>query len=279
MYSYIIAEGKEGDYACARLEGVDASVKDLVEVCGNIRYLGISDALALLEKAAEGKFPIRYRSNNKRLGHRRELGGKKGRYPKKSVRIVLGVLKSALANAQQKGLSEELIVTHACANKVAKHMRYSPKGRRNVSALVTARVEIILKEKEGAKRPPKKAKKEEKPAAKAEAPPKAKAEKPAEKKAAPGEAKPPAPKEEKRAAPETGPPPGKPESSTEVEKSEEKREKEAVKQEEAFKKEGAVKADERAEAAQLEERKEDKLNAHMKDEKNLPGRKPSQKVK
>ncbi len=161
MYSYIMEKGKEGDFARARLEGVDASFKDLVEVCGSIRYRPADQAIRFLEEAADGKRPILFRSSNRHLGHRRELGGKKGRYPKKSARIVLGVLKSALANAQHKGLSEELIVTHACANKVSTYMRYASKGRRNPSALETARVEIVLKEKEGAKRPAKKAHKEE----------------------------------------------------------------------------------------------------------------------
>lgn len=152
MYSYIIEKGKEADFACSRVEGVDASVKDLIEVCGNIRRKPVDVALRILEEAADGSMPILYSSNNKRLGHRRELGGRKGRYPKKSARIVLKALKSAIANAHSKGLSEELIVMHAAANKKREYGRLSSKGRRNYSGLTTARVEIILKEKESAKR-------------------------------------------------------------------------------------------------------------------------------
>lgn len=229
MYSYIIEKGKEGDFARARLEGVDASFKDLAQVCGNIRRRPVDQAIKFLEEASEGKRPVLYRSSNRHLGHRRELGGKKGRYPKKSARIVLGVLRSALANAQHKGLSEELIVTHACANKVSTYMRYSSKGRRNPSALETARVEIILKEREGAKRPARKAQ--------------------AEAQKAPSKA-------EKKEAP-----------------------KDAVKKEEASKQERAAKAEIRADDAQLEEKREDKAHAKGKDDKNLPGRKPPQKVK
>jgi hypothetical protein len=86
------------------------------------------------------------------MGHRRELGGQKGRWPAKEAGIVLDCLKSAIANAKEKGLSEELIVMHACANKKAINMRYASKGRRNVSKLETARVEIVLREKFEAKR-------------------------------------------------------------------------------------------------------------------------------
>ena len=229
MYSYIIDKGKEGDFARARLEGVDASFKDLVEVCGSIRYRPVDQAIKFLEEASEGKRPILFRSSNRHLGHRRELGGKKGRYPMKSAKIVLGVLRSALANAQHKGLSEELIITHACANKLSTYMRYASKGRRNPSALETARVEIVLKEKEGAKRPAKKAQKDEQKAPS---------------------------KEEKK---ETA--------------------KDAVKKEEASKQEGAVKAEVRAEAAQLAEKREDKDRSHIPENKELPGRRPSQKEK
>lgn len=232
MYSYIMEKGKEGDFARARVEGVDASFKDLVEVCGNIRRRPVDQAIKFLEEAADGKRPILFRSSNRHLGHRRELGGKKGRYPKKSAKIVLGALRSALANAQHKGLSEELIVMHACANKVSTYMRYSSKGRRNPSVLETARVEIILKEKEGAKRPAKKQAQREEAAQKA-----------------------PSKGEGKGAA------------------------KDAVKKEEASKKEGAMKAEARAEASQLQEKREDKDKSHTPEDKNLPGRKPSQKVK
>ncbi len=104
--------------AKARVEGADASFKDLVEVCGNIRKMKAADALSFLEKAADGKAAVLYRSSNRHLGHRKELGGKKGRYPKKAAKIVLKVLKNALNNAAQKGLLEDaLFVAHACATR------------------------------------------------------------------------------------------------------------------------------------------------------------------
>lgn len=134
--------------AKARVEGADASFKDLVEVCGNIRRRKAADALSFLEKAADGKAAVLYRSNNRHLGHRKELGGKKGRYPRKAAKIVLKVLKNALNNAAQKGLLEEnLFVAHACANKKFSYPRLQPKGRRSRHDYATARVEIILVEK------------------------------------------------------------------------------------------------------------------------------------
>ena|GEM_PF-982183 len=150
-YTYNIEN--EADFAKARIEDVNASYKDLTEVCHNIRRRPAEMAVEILEDAKAKKRPIKYRSHNTRMAHRKELQGQKGRWPVKSVGIVLKCLESAIANAKEKGLSEELIVVHASANKKFSHMRYSSKGRRNTSKLETARVEIVLKEKvEGKKK-------------------------------------------------------------------------------------------------------------------------------
>ena len=134
----------EGNVGKARLEGVDASFKDLCAVCDNIRHLPVDDAFSLLEMASEGKVPIYYRRHNKKLGHRRELGGKKGRYPKKAAKIVLKVLKAAVASAMQKKVDGELFVLHAAANKKGTYPRLAPKGRRVRSDYELSRVEIIV---------------------------------------------------------------------------------------------------------------------------------------
>ncbi len=151
--SYTYNIGNEADFAKARIEDVNASYKDLTEVCHNIRRRPAEMAVQILEDAKAKKRPIKYRSHNTRMAHRKELQGQKGRWPVKCVGIVLKCLESAIANAKEKGLSEELIVVHASANKKFSHMRYSSKGRRNTSKLETARVEIVLKEKvEGKKK-------------------------------------------------------------------------------------------------------------------------------
>ena len=153
------------DCACARVEGVNASYKDLVQVCGRIKNKKSSWALEFLEKASKGEVPVLYRSNNKRLGHRSELRGRKGRYPKKAAFIVLKLLKSAIANGRVKGLGEDYTILSVSANKQDVFPRLAPKGRWARSNLETARVEMIVKGSEIPKEvevtPPKK--KEEKP--------------------------------------------------------------------------------------------------------------------
>ncbi len=148
----------------ARLEDADASYKDLAEVCSNIRGRSTAAALSLLEKAAQGEMPILYRKYISGLAHRKELCGKPGRYPKKAAKLVLGTLRSAIASAKAKGLSEDLIVIHAAANKKDVFPRLAPKGgKRSRSYYETARVEIVVREKVPTKKAGKKpeAKKEE----------------------------------------------------------------------------------------------------------------------
>jgi large subunit ribosomal protein L22 len=144
MKGYSVDFDRE-NFASARLEGVDASYKDLSEVCGRIRRKSASWAMAFLEKAAAGEIPVLYKRHNKRLGHRRELGGRKGRYPEKAAGVVLGVLESAMANGMAKGLGEGYTVFSAAANKRFTYPRMAPKGRTARSYYELARVEIVLK--------------------------------------------------------------------------------------------------------------------------------------
>ncbi len=130
--------------ASARLEGSDVSYKDLSQVCGRIRKKTITWSLEFLKDVAAGSIPVLYKSHNKRLGHRHELGGKKGRYPKKAARIVLEVLRSAISNAIIKGLGDELYICHCSANKKASYPRLASKGRRARADYELSRIEIVL---------------------------------------------------------------------------------------------------------------------------------------
>lgn len=134
----------EGEVAKARLYNVDASYKDLCAICDNIRGMDSVVALGYLEKVIKKEIPVEYRKWNKKLGHRRELGGKKGRYPVKAAKYVLQVLKNAVANGHNKGLSGMQIV-HASANKQAIYPRLQSKGRQMRSDYITSHIEIVLK--------------------------------------------------------------------------------------------------------------------------------------
>jgi len=139
-------KGDAGKTARAQRSDIDASFKDLSQVCRNINGKEVSEAVNLLEDAKLGKVPIRYVKFNKKLGHRKELGGRKGRYPRKSAGIVLELLKGTIANARRKGLGEKLVVRHASANKQNVYPRIASKGRAMRANYETAKLEIVLEE-------------------------------------------------------------------------------------------------------------------------------------
>jgi large subunit ribosomal protein L22 len=159
LYSYQPQNNEK--IAKAQLRDINASFKDLANTCSFIRGLDAKEALSLLELASKKVIPIPYPRYNKKLGHRRELGGKKGRYPIKSAKIVAKVLRDAIANARFLGLNEDnLYVAYAVANKHRIEKRIAPKGPRRAgkptnpkkgprySNLEYSFVQIILKEKE-----------------------------------------------------------------------------------------------------------------------------------
>jgi len=148
MASAYAYQGKgEVRTARARVSGANAPYKDLCEVCRNVRGRSSESAIEFLELAAEKKKAILFARHNKGKGHRRELGGKKGGWPVKSIRIVLEVIKSAAANANRLGLGPTKIA-HIIANKEHTYPRLSPKGRRIRQDLETAFVEVVLAEEQ-----------------------------------------------------------------------------------------------------------------------------------
>jgi large subunit ribosomal protein L22 len=167
-YSSVIPER----CAKARLEDVNASYKDLSEVCGVLRKKKAEWALEFLGKASKGEVPVLFRRHNTNLGHRRELGGRKGRYPVKACGMVLKALQSAIANGKQIGLGDPFVIDAISANKKQIFPRMAPKGRTARSYLVTSRVEIVLTGSEVPKSvsvtPPKKKEEQKKVEAKAE---------------------------------------------------------------------------------------------------------------
>ncbi len=105
--------------AKAQVHDVDASYKDLTEICRAIRGKTAPVARRILDEAIAMKTAIPYRDSRKGVGHRSSLGGRKGRYPMKECKIVRDVLTNAVSNAKNKGLdSENLFVAGATANRV-----------------------------------------------------------------------------------------------------------------------------------------------------------------
>lgn len=172
-FSYIVKDEKE--VARAQAYDLDASYKDLTNVMIAIKGRTIAQAKKILEECIAMKTPIIYKKFNKGLGHRSQLGGLKGRFPKKEAKIALVLLKSAEGNANFKGLDiPTLIVRQGAAYKQSVMRRYRQHfgssitlgyGKQAIwSNYETCRAEIVLAKgsEMNLKKYAKKAKKEEK---------------------------------------------------------------------------------------------------------------------
>ncbi len=124
LYDYSL-KADEREVARAQAHDLDASYKELSQVFGALRGHSVSEARKVLEDCIAKKKPIEFKKFNKGMGHRPQLGGKKGRFPVKEAKIALNLLKNAEANANYKGLSvEELVVKQAAAYKQNVIRRY-----------------------------------------------------------------------------------------------------------------------------------------------------------
>ncbi|VVB65419.1 50S ribosomal protein L22 [Candidatus Gugararchaeum adminiculabundum] len=147
-FGYGFKEEKGRQYAYAQRYDVNASYKDLACVCDNVRYRRIEDAIGYLELAAEGKQAVRFRHYNKRLAHRKELGGRKGKFPMLASSYVLDLVRNLGANAEAKGLMEP-VIAHISANKQQIYPRTAPRGRWRRNNYETARLEAVACEAKG----------------------------------------------------------------------------------------------------------------------------------
>ncbi|HLD75916.1 MAG TPA: 50S ribosomal protein L22, partial [Candidatus Norongarragalinales archaeon] len=142
----------------AQVHDLDASYKDLTQVCRAVKGKSVRSAFSVLENAVNLTHAIEYRKFNKGMGHRSELSGRKGRYPKKECRMVRDLLKNAVANAKNAGLEEgALYVSHAAAHKqqrFKRHRHHWPSGvtlgygkQATWADYETARVELFVSSK------------------------------------------------------------------------------------------------------------------------------------
>ncbi|MBI5225239.1 50S ribosomal protein L22 [Candidatus Micrarchaeota archaeon] len=120
-FSYQVKDEKQ--VARAQAYDLDASYKDLANIFKAIKGKTIAQGKKILEECISFKKAIPYVKFHKNLGHRSELGGRKGRYPKKEAKIVLVLLKSAEANANYKGLDPKTLVIRQGASYKQNSMR------------------------------------------------------------------------------------------------------------------------------------------------------------
>ena len=119
------------------------------EVAGMIRGMKVDTARQALEDVIDKKRAVPLKRYNKRVSHKPGVGP--GRYPVKAAKAILGVLDSAVSNAEYKGLdvSNMAIATISVARgrTIPGHMPRAH-GRATQWNQETVNLEIIIEEVE-----------------------------------------------------------------------------------------------------------------------------------
>ena len=119
------------------------------EICGMVRGMKVNKAIDTLEGVIALETPVPLKRYNKRVSHKQGVGP--GRYPKKAAAAVLGVIKSAVANAEYKGLNTDDMVIRtitASRGRVTPGHMARAHGRATEWNQDTVNLEVIIEEVE-----------------------------------------------------------------------------------------------------------------------------------
>ncbi|MDR3206593.1 MAG: 50S ribosomal protein L22 [Candidatus Methanoplasma sp.] len=135
--------------AKARAKDQPVSPKFAREVAGLIRGMKVDNAIAALEDVIALERPVPLKRYNKRVSHKKGVGP--GRYPVKASKAILGVVRSAVSNAEFKGLDSSNMaistITIARGQTIPGHMPRA-QGRATQWNQETANIEVIIEEVE-----------------------------------------------------------------------------------------------------------------------------------
>lgn len=118
------------------------SRKKAIEICNWIRGQNIDAAKKKLELVTQKKLAVPYKKYNDNVGHK--AGMASGRYPIETCKHILNVIKSAEANAQNKGLKQtDLVIKHINAQQAPPKYRNGRQGRQKAKS---THLEVILEQ-------------------------------------------------------------------------------------------------------------------------------------
>ncbi len=141
-YSY---QGDITKTASAMVKQVDISRKLARETCNAINGMKLEKAIDYLEKVIAKEAHVPLKRYNKKQGHRK--GGQPGKYPEKTCKNVIKLLKNLKNNAEQKGLEpEKMKIVHASAYKALEIPRVRPRGKAKSSNIELVTIELVAKE-------------------------------------------------------------------------------------------------------------------------------------
>jgi large subunit ribosomal protein L22 len=116
---YAYNEEEDSKKARAMGKSLKISPKHCVEICRELRGMGLENAKNYLNDVILMKKAIPFKRHNKKVGHRKGLKNwPSGRYPVKAAGQILKILENAEANAEYKGMdNENLIIEHISSHR------------------------------------------------------------------------------------------------------------------------------------------------------------------
>ena len=133
-------------------KNANISLKYSTEIINRIKGKKLKRVEEFLQNIVTKKEYLPLRKYNKKVAHRKgnaQDKTKSGRYPLKTAKAFLGVLESAKANADYKGLdTNNLFIKHGFASMGYGRVTHQPKGQISGKRRIrkSAHIEIILQE-------------------------------------------------------------------------------------------------------------------------------------
>lgn len=145
-HDYAYTPENESFVAKAMGKELRVKYKDSIEVCAAIQGMKALKARDYLQTVLDKKAYIPVKRVTRQSGHKHGMKPF-GAQPVKTVEAILGILDSAIANAEFKGLdAENCTVVSAIALRGPKMRRLRPSGRYAVYATNLSSVQIFLEE-------------------------------------------------------------------------------------------------------------------------------------
>lgn len=132
------------DMAKASNSSAPISTKVAIEISNHLRGMNTKKAKLFLEKVLKKEAAVPYKRFTEGAGHKPGKVGP-GKYPQKASEEFLNLIKTAENNAENQGLSDDLIIKHLVANKAGNNFRYGRKARRKFKR---THLQIILQEEQ-----------------------------------------------------------------------------------------------------------------------------------
>ena len=150
---------EETKVAKARGSHLRIHFKHCREILDNIKDMEVSKVFTFLDNVLEFKQGVTFTKYTGGIGHKamgknctkgRSAPGNAVRWPQKATKVVIDLVKNAVANAESKGLdTENLLIKHAQANRApgGRRRTYRAHGRIGPYKSEPAHFEMILTEK------------------------------------------------------------------------------------------------------------------------------------